>query len=154
MQSRTLISTIFLFLTLLANASFANSSFTAKELAVQAVSENPKAADLAVKELRELGETGLQALFETFAVEIEHFKSTGTGSGRWQKIALAIDTVAMQKDAYASKLFWHRDLGEAQIESKRTNKPILSLRLLGNLNEEFSCDQLYWFGWRKMRGKT
>jgi len=45
----------------------------------------------------------------------------------------------MQKDAYASHLYWYTDLDEAKRAAKAQNKPILTLRLLGNLNEEFSC---------------
>src|SRR5262249_33964268 len=50
-----------------------------------------------------------------------------------------IDRVAGQRDAHASRLFWYTDLDEAKAEAKRTGKPILSLRLLGKLDEEFSC---------------
>lgn len=119
--------------------TFANPTITVKELAVQAVSDNSKEAEIAVKELRKLGAKGLNALFETYAAEIESFKKTGAADEKWLKIAKALDTVAMQKDVYASKLFWQTDLEKAKAEAKRTNKPILSLRLLGNLNEELSC---------------
>ena len=119
--------------------SSAAPTITLNQLALQAISENPKEAEIAVRELRERGAEGLQTLFETYAAEIENYKKYGEVSEKWQKIAHALDSVAMQKDVYASKLFWHKDLAKAQAESKRTNKPILSLRLLGNLNEEFSC---------------
>ncbi len=49
------------------------------------------------------------------------------------------DAVAMQKDAYTSHLYWYTDLDAAKAVAKKQNKPILTLRLLGNLNEEFSC---------------
>ena len=45
----------------------------------------------------------------------------------------ALDTVAMQKDAYASHLYWYTDIEEAKRIAKVKNKPILTLRLLGNL---------------------
>lgn len=121
------------------NLTYADSTNNPKELAVQSVSDNPKDAEIAIKELRELGAAGLQTLFETYAADIENFKKTGESTERWQRIAKALDMVAMQKDVYASKLFWQTDLTKAQAEAKRTNKAILSLRLLGNLNEEFSC---------------
>jgi hypothetical protein len=47
--------------------------------------------------------------------------------------------VAKQRDAYASGLYWHTDLEAAKVVAKATGKRILSLRLLGNLNEDFSC---------------
>jgi predicted RNA-binding protein Jag len=109
------------------------------ELAARAVSDEPKVAEIAIKELRELGRTGLEILFETYAVEIETFKKSGVADDRWPKIAKALDAVAMQKDVYASNLFWYTDVARARGEAGRTGKPILSLRLLGNLNEEFSC---------------
>jgi hypothetical protein len=43
------------------------------------------------------------------------------------------------KDAYAANLYWFTDIEEAKKQADKSNKPILSLRLLGNLNEEFSC---------------
>lgn len=108
-------------------------------LAVQAVSDNSDEAKTAVLKLREMRQAGLDALFEKYAAEIERFGKTGEKSGDWSRIASAIDAVAMQKDAYASRLFWLTDIEEAKRLSKETGKPILSLRLLGNLNEEFSC---------------
>jgi len=50
-----------------------------------------------------------------------------------------LDAVAKQRDAYASGLYWFTDLDAAVAEARRTDKPILSLRLLGNLDEEYSC---------------
>ena len=51
----------------------------------------------------------------------------------------ALDGIAGQRDCYASQLFWYTDLEKAKAESKATGKPILSLRLMGNLTDEFSC---------------
>lgn len=118
---------------------FAESSAKAKELARQAASGNPAKAALAINQLRDLRREGLDALFETYAAEIERFTRTGETTDEWKRVAFALDKVAMQKDAYASRLFWFTDLKEAQNVAKAENKPILSLRLLGNLDEEFSC---------------
>ena len=52
---------------------------------------------------------------------------------------MALDAVSQQKNSYLSGLYWYTDLGEAKAAAKKAGKPILSLRLLGNLNEEFSC---------------
>ena len=38
-----------------------------------------------------------------------------------------------------ARLFWFTDLERAKIEAKRSGKPILSLRMLGNLTDEYSC---------------
>src|SRR5262249_3390832 len=51
----------------------------------------------------------------------------------------ALTRVARQYDAYASRLYWYTDLDEAVRVARRDNRPILSLRLLGNLDEELSC---------------
>jgi hypothetical protein len=130
----------FVLFTLLFSVSvFAESSGKAKELARQAASENQAEAVAAVNQLRLLRQEGLDALFETYAADIKRFRETGEASDDWKRIASAIDGVAMQKDAYASGLFWFTDLEQAKGAAKAQNKPILSLRLLGNLNEEFSC---------------
>ncbi|HEX8368594.1 MAG TPA: hypothetical protein VF604_08635 [Pyrinomonadaceae bacterium] len=120
-------------------SAFAESSSKAKELARQAASENQTEAVSAINQLRALRQEGLDALFETYAADIKRFGETGEATDEWKRVAFAIDGVAMQKDAYASHLFWFTDLEQAKIVAKAKNKPILSLRLLGNLNEEFSC---------------
>src|SRR5512140_1228498 len=51
----------------------------------------------------------------------------------------ALDQICAQKDAHTSRLYWFTDLGAAIAEARRTQRPILSLRLLGRLDEELSC---------------
>lgn len=51
----------------------------------------------------------------------------------------ALDTVCAQKDAHTALLYWFTDLQAAIAEAQRTKRPILSLRLLGRLDEELSC---------------
>ena len=50
-----------------------------------------------------------------------------------------IDTVAGQLDADVSRLYWHTDFNAALAQSQEQKKPILSLRLLGRLDDELSC---------------
>ncbi len=50
-----------------------------------------------------------------------------------------LDRVCAQKDCYTSRLFWHTDLEQAKAEARRLGRPILSLHLLGRLDEELSC---------------
>jgi hypothetical protein len=45
----------------------------------------------------------------------------------------------MQRYCSRSRLFWHTDLNKALDAAHTSGKPILSLRMLGNLNEDFSC---------------
>ena len=50
-----------------------------------------------------------------------------------------LDALCRQKDAHTSLLYWFTELPAAIEEARRSDKPILSLRLLGNLDEELSC---------------
>jgi hypothetical protein len=50
-----------------------------------------------------------------------------------------IDAAAAQHDAVFSRLYWYTDLTSAQIAASTQHKPILYLRLLGNLTDELSC---------------
>lgn len=97
-------------------------------LARQAVSSDAKAAAVAIKALRAKGAPGLDALLE------ECDKASDKAPYKE-----AIDKVAGQKDAAYSRLFWHTDFEEAKKRAQAQGKPILSLRLLGNLDEELSC---------------
>jgi hypothetical protein len=106
---------------------------------IQASFEDSTTDAKAISELRSKHQEGLDVLLNNFAAEIKQFEASGEKTEKWLKIANTIDNVAMQKDAYASKLFWFKDLTEAKAEALKQHKPILSLRLLGNLNEEFSC---------------
>ena len=51
----------------------------------------------------------------------------------------ATDRVAGQKSAAESRLFWHTSLQSACREAAHTGRPIISLRLLGRLDEDLSC---------------
>ncbi len=59
--------------------------------------------------------------------------------GRLKRLDDLIDRVAGQRHAINSRLFWHTSLESAQRDSQATGRPILSLRLLGRLDEDFSC---------------
>ncbi len=112
------------------------TSKTSLELAILG---NKTEAEDAMRLLRERESDGLKSLIAFYQADIEKFRADGEISDRWRKISYALDNVAMQKDAYASQLFWYTDIEEAKRAARKSNKPILSLRLLGNLNEEFSC---------------
>jgi hypothetical protein len=51
----------------------------------------------------------------------------------------ALEKVAAQRDAHAAHLYWYTDFAAARAAAEAQGKPILSLRLLGKLDEEFSC---------------
>jgi hypothetical protein len=50
-----------------------------------------------------------------------------------------LDRICGQIHAHTSLLYWFTDLDAAVREARRVRKPILSLRLLGRLDEELSC---------------
>jgi hypothetical protein len=119
----------------LAQSTQANSN--PKALALKAVSENPKESQQAIAELRAMGQKGLDTLFEVYQAEIK--QQAGNESATWQRISDALDRVSQQRNSYASRLYWYTDFEKAQAASLASGKPILSLRLLGNLSEEYSC---------------
>ena len=51
----------------------------------------------------------------------------------------AVDQIGGQRTCAVSRLYWYTDLEAAKAEAKRTGRPILSLRMLGKLTDEFSC---------------
>lgn len=57
----------------------------------------------------------------------------------WTRLRVALDGVSQQRDCFASQLYWFTNFEQAKAVAKAQNKPILSLRLLGKLDEEFSC---------------
>lgn len=85
----------------------------------------------AVARLRAMGPAGMQSLLDRAAADPALGRSPGFQS--------ALDTVCAQHDCAASHLYWYTDLAAAEAEAERTGKPILTLRLLGRLDEELSC---------------
>ncbi len=51
----------------------------------------------------------------------------------------AVDTEAGQRYATISRLFWYTDIGAAKAAAKTSGRPILSLRMLGELTNDLSC---------------
>jgi hypothetical protein len=122
--------------------------------AASATDSNPKVAKRAILALRSSGPVGLTALFDAYRNEIESHtaaqnaqvaptqKSAPEGNRQtasWDQIKSAIDAVSGQYDGYTSQLYWYTDFATAKSAAKATGKPILSLRMLGNLTEECSC---------------
>lgn len=129
------------FLSLLLFVLFSVQISQANELARNAVSEDSALSVPAIEELRSLGPAGLQTLMSEYAHEISHHiaNPTAASDAQWQRISTALDAVAQQKNSYISGLYWYTDLESAKKASAASGKPILSLRLLGKLTDEFSC---------------
>jgi hypothetical protein len=114
---------------------------TPEKLAHQAVSVDAAEAAGAIAELRELGPAGLDTLRQMYADQINRQVANPLlpATPEWRRLSLALDRVSQQKDSYLSGLYWYTDLDQAKAAARAAGKPILSLRLLGKLNEEFSC---------------
>ena len=130
-----------------------NISDKLHQTALEAVGDDPRKAGAAIESLRGAGIAGLDALLAANSEALQKKMPAAPGAARvgrgaakpaaedpaWARIAAAIDAVAMQKDAYASRLYWYTDFEAAKAEARRQNKPILSLRMMGKLNEDLSC---------------
>ncbi|NJR14379.1 MAG: hypothetical protein HC785_00885 [Calothrix sp. CSU_2_0] len=80
--------------------------------------------------LRKQGASGLDKFLKTHAKELQNPSP---------QIREALDKLCQQRDCYASKLYWYTDLEQAKAAAKTSGKPILSLRLLGRLDQDLSC---------------
>lgn len=83
-----------------------------------------------VSQFRSQGQQGLEKFFSTYAKELNN-PSPQTRA--------TLDAICQQKDCHASKLYWYTDIEQAKVAAKTSGKPILSLRLLGRLDEDLSC---------------
>lgn len=118
-----------------------------RELARRAVDPDPGVAEPAIAALRAIGRDGHRALLEEHDAAITALRETGIALDRAaaERLRRALDAVAAQRDAHASGLYWHTDLETALAEARRNGRPILSLRLLGRLDEELSCANSRYF---------
>jgi hypothetical protein len=91
------------------------------ELARVALHGDPAEAAEAAATLRQAGPAGMEALLAE------------GGSGD------VLDKVCGVRDCADLRLFWYTDLDAAKAAAQASGKPILSLRLMGRLDEEFSC---------------
>ena len=131
----------FLLLLLFAATGSSYASVKTEALGRKAVSENSLEAGRAIAELRSMGPVGLNSLFELYRSDIDRHIANPLEptTAEWVRLSGALDAVSQQRDSYLSGLYWYTDMAQAEAASKASGKPILSLRLLGNLTEEFSC---------------
>lgn len=114
-------------------------------LARDATSASSDVATSAIQALRARGEEGHAELFSMYRAEIAALREGDARDPRSERIRHAIDIVSGQRDGHASGLYWYTDLAEAERVSEETHRPILSLRLLGRLDEEMSCANSRYF---------
>jgi hypothetical protein len=124
----------------------------------EAVSQDPAVAKAAVAELRARGPRGLEELLRAYRPLLERATTANyagypgsadvppPAAAVHKRLAAAVDLVAAQKDASYSRLYWYTDFEQAKKAAREQgDKPILSLRLLGKLDEEFSCANSRYF---------
>jgi hypothetical protein len=61
------------------------------------------------------------------------------GESAIEQMRGVVSQIAGQRDAHISRLYWYTDLAAAQEAAAEGGKPILSLRMLGKLTDEYSC---------------
>ena len=102
-------------------------------------------AEAAISRLREAGPEGLASLFETKKeIDEQIMRTMSTNmppdySSVLARLSDAIDRVGGAKYCTASRLYWYTDFEQAKAAAQKSGKPILTLRMLGNLSDEFSC---------------
>jgi hypothetical protein len=108
-----------------------------ESLARRATASNSAESARAIRELRALGPEGLRAFLEANRDEIK--EALNTAHNARDSVLAALDSLCQQKDCYASQLYWYTDVEQARAAARAQRKPILSLRLLGRLDEDLSC---------------
>lgn len=98
-------------------------------LVQQAASQDQPTSQGAIAKLREFKDAGVEAFWQTHRRDLPNNP----------QLRAVLDAICQQKDCDASRLYWHRDLESAKLAAQESGKPILSLRLLGNLGDELSC---------------
>jgi len=102
----------------------------------------------AIEKFRAKGYAGLDELFELRKQLTDRRRDCRGKTGvskhasltkRLARLDSVIDQVGGQRYCSSSRLFWHTDLAKALVASKQAKKPVLSLRMLGNLTDEYSC---------------
>ena len=102
-------------------------------------------AEAAIGRLRAAGPEGLASLLDAKKEIDEQIRRTlATNSppdysSVFARLSNAIDRVGGAKYCTSSRLYWYTDFEQAKAVAQKSGKPILTLRMLGNLSDEFSC---------------
>ena len=92
----------------------------------------PSVLEQEVARYRAMGPAGVKCFLEQYRAELDQPSPP-------QELREALDRICAQRDCIASRLYWYTDFEQAKDAARSEGKPILSLRLLGNLDEELSC---------------
>ncbi len=97
------------------------------------------ASRAAIAALRAAGPRGLDALLDVHAPALAAARDAAQPDAAQARLLAAVDAVAGQRHAAWSRLYWYTDLDAARAAARESGRPILSLRLLGQLDEDLSC---------------
>ncbi len=103
-----------------------------------------------IASLRDEGQSGLekaigfleqaeQALNEQIAIRCSPAPTSILSTEQRKLFVQAIDQIAGQRYGSYSKLYWYTDWDKAVAAARDAKKPILALKMLGKLTDEFSC---------------
>jgi hypothetical protein len=108
-----------------------------------AMSPDPATAARARERLRQAGPKGLEAVATYRDVAARTVARSPKRTVADQKVVATIDAlmddVGGAKYCSRSRLYWHTDFDAARRAAEQSGKPILSLRMLGNLSDDYSC---------------
>lgn len=141
-RSRFLLGSLVL-LSLLGVSSLARAGFKI-EPTEAIVSDDEATRNLAIASWKREGAGALPPLFEMYDRMRKELASPTPSAdqnlaAKIARLEAAIDEIAGQRYAYQSRLYWYTDLDQAKAAAAKQNKPILSLRMLGKLTDDFSC---------------
>ena len=111
----------------------------------QAISTDEQVATRAMDWLRSRGSAGLDALVARHGSLLDEEQVGEKAEDQLgdkelrERLFTAMDQIAGQRDCRASRLYWYTDLEKAKTAARATDKPILSLRMMGKLTDEYSC---------------
>jgi hypothetical protein len=144
MRFKSLVLVAVLFLAGFSVKISADNENSLEALSHKVVSADRTESAAAIAALREQGPEGLAAFIGAHAEELKLLNADISAplpewNERSKMLSAALDSISAQRDARASLLYWYTDLEEAKAAARLEQKPILSLRLLGRLDEELSC---------------
>jgi len=107
-----------------------------------AIHGNSTDKQAAIGRLREMGPPGLERLMTRLRQLEQQLAAQPDNSALSEAIKAldqSIEQVGGAKYCRQSGLYWYTDLEQAKGAAQATGKPILALRMLGNLTDDFSC---------------
>jgi len=127
------------------------ASTTMADLLLAGVADLPTLAEIAgvddtelaagaTRRLRAAGPAGLAAFIARHRATIARANDMSPRTAaETAPILAALDQICGQRDCAPAQLYWYTDLEQAKAAARASGRPIVSLRLLGDLREALSC---------------